>query len=73
MLRLDRRGCKCPVETPFEQCSNESRPGPCSVRTRRVDRAIQLRATKFAILSDVEIELGVGMNVLTGETGAVQC
>src|SRR5258706_4910775 len=29
-----------------------------------------LRATNFAILSDVEIELGVGMNVLTGETGA---
>ena len=27
-----------------------------------------LRATNFAILSDVEIELGVGMNVLTGET-----
>jgi DNA repair protein RecN (Recombination protein N) len=29
-----------------------------------------LRATNFAILSDVEIELGGGMNVLTGETGA---
>jgi DNA repair protein RecN (Recombination protein N) len=29
-----------------------------------------LRATNFAILSDVEIELGPGMNVLTGETGA---
>jgi DNA repair protein RecN (Recombination protein N) len=29
-----------------------------------------LRATNFAILSDVEIELGAGMNVLTGETGA---
>ena len=29
-----------------------------------------LRATNFAILSDVELELGVGMNVLTGETGA---
>ena len=29
-----------------------------------------LRATNFAILSDVEIELGIGMNVLTGETGA---
>src|SRR5512144_1206166 len=29
-----------------------------------------LRATNFAILSDVEIELGLGMNVLTGETGA---
>src|SRR5262245_22469790 len=29
-----------------------------------------LRATNFAILSDVEIELGDGMNVLTGETGA---
>src|SRR3954462_9328856 len=29
-----------------------------------------LRATNFAILSDVEIELGEGMNVLTGETGA---
>ena len=29
-----------------------------------------LRATNFAILSDVEIELGTGMNVLTGETGA---
>jgi DNA repair protein RecN (Recombination protein N) len=29
-----------------------------------------LRATNFAILSDVEIELGNGMNVLTGETGA---
>src|SRR5712671_202232 len=29
-----------------------------------------LRATNFAILSDVEIELGHGMNVLTGETGA---
>ncbi|HTL35398.1 MAG TPA: DNA repair protein RecN [Kofleriaceae bacterium] len=29
-----------------------------------------LRATNFAILSDVEIELGRGMNTLTGETGA---
>jgi DNA repair protein RecN (Recombination protein N) len=29
-----------------------------------------LRATNFAILSDVEIELGEGMNALTGETGA---
>jgi DNA repair protein RecN (Recombination protein N) len=29
-----------------------------------------LRATNFAILSDVEIELGSGMNALTGETGA---
>ena len=29
-----------------------------------------LRVTNFAILSDVEIELGTGMNVLTGETGA---
>src|SRR5262245_56652682 len=29
-----------------------------------------LRATNFASLSDVEIELGDGMNVLTGETGA---
>jgi DNA repair protein RecN (Recombination protein N) len=29
-----------------------------------------LRVTNFAILSDVAIELGVGMNVLTGETGA---
>lgn len=29
-----------------------------------------LRVTNFAILSDVEIELGSGMNVLTGETGA---
>lgn len=29
-----------------------------------------LRVTNFAILSDVAIELGGGMNVLTGETGA---
>ena len=29
-----------------------------------------LRVTNFATLSDVEIELGPGMNVLTGETGA---
>ncbi|MBA3459886.1 MAG: DNA repair protein RecN [Deltaproteobacteria bacterium] len=29
-----------------------------------------LRVTNFAILSDVEIQLGHGMNVLTGETGA---
>ncbi len=29
-----------------------------------------LRATNFAILSDVEIELGLGMNALTGVTGA---
>ena len=29
-----------------------------------------LRVTNFAILSDVEVELGEGMNVLTGETGA---
>ncbi|MGE0869151.1 MAG: DNA repair protein RecN [Kofleriaceae bacterium] len=29
-----------------------------------------LRVTNFAILSDVELELGPGMNVLTGETGA---
>jgi DNA repair protein RecN (Recombination protein N) len=29
-----------------------------------------LRVTNFAILSDVELELGRGMNVLTGETGA---
>jgi len=29
-----------------------------------------LRATNFAILSDVEIDLGSGLNVLTGETGA---
>src|SRR5580698_9012931 len=29
-----------------------------------------LRATNFAILSDVELRLGPGMNVLTGETGA---
>ncbi len=29
-----------------------------------------LRVTNFAILSDVEIALGPGMNVLTGETGA---
>src|SRR5262245_34512683 len=29
-----------------------------------------LRATNFAILSDVEIQLGPGMNVVTGETGA---
>ncbi len=29
-----------------------------------------LRVTNFAILSDVEVELGGGMNVLTGETGA---
>src|SRR3954447_20627867 len=29
-----------------------------------------LRATNFAILSDVGFELGAGMNVLTGETGA---
>ena len=29
-----------------------------------------LRVTNFAILSDVEIQLGPGMNVLTGETGA---
>src|ERR1051325_10903119 len=29
-----------------------------------------LRVTNFAILSDVELELGDGMNVLTGETGA---
>lgn len=29
-----------------------------------------LRATNFAILSDVEIEFGPGLNVLTGETGA---
>ena len=29
-----------------------------------------LRVTNFAILSDVELELGSGMNVLTGETGA---
>ena len=29
-----------------------------------------LRVTNFAILSDVEIAMGPGMNVLTGETGA---
>ncbi|MDX2092783.1 MAG: DNA repair protein RecN [Kofleriaceae bacterium] len=29
-----------------------------------------LRVTNFAILSDVAVELGPGMNVLTGETGA---
>ncbi len=29
-----------------------------------------LRVTNFAILSDVEMSLGAGMNVLTGETGA---
>ena len=29
-----------------------------------------LRATNFSILSDVELHLGAGMNVLTGETGA---
>src|SRR6516164_4286510 len=29
-----------------------------------------LRVTNFAILSDVAIELGEGMNALTGETGA---
>jgi DNA repair protein RecN (Recombination protein N) len=29
-----------------------------------------LRVSNFAILSDVEIELGAGMNALTGETGA---
>ncbi|HEY4243856.1 MAG TPA: DNA repair protein RecN [Kofleriaceae bacterium] len=29
-----------------------------------------LRVTNFAILSDVAIELGAGLNVLTGETGA---
>ncbi len=29
-----------------------------------------LRVTNFAILSDVEISMGPGMNVLTGETGA---
>ncbi|HTR51248.1 MAG TPA: DNA repair protein RecN [Kofleriaceae bacterium] len=29
-----------------------------------------LRATNFSILSDVELALGPGMNVLTGETGA---
>lgn len=29
-----------------------------------------LRVTNFAILSDVEVSLGGGMNVLTGETGA---
>jgi DNA repair protein RecN (Recombination protein N) len=29
-----------------------------------------LRVTNFAILSDVSLELGPGMNVLTGETGA---
>ncbi|MEZ4361067.1 MAG: DNA repair protein RecN [Kofleriaceae bacterium] len=29
-----------------------------------------LRVTNFAILSDVELELGAGMNALTGETGA---
>src|SRR6185436_15452276 len=29
-----------------------------------------LRVTNFAILSDVALELGDGMNVLTGETGA---
>lgn len=29
-----------------------------------------LRATNFAILSDVEIDFGAGLNVLTGETGA---
>jgi DNA repair protein RecN (Recombination protein N) len=29
-----------------------------------------LRATNFAILSDVELSLGDGLNVLTGETGA---
>jgi DNA repair protein RecN (Recombination protein N) len=29
-----------------------------------------LRVTNFAILSDVALELGAGMNVLTGETGA---
>ena len=29
-----------------------------------------LRVTNFAILSDVSIDLGPGMNVLTGETGA---
>ena len=41
----------------------------------RIDRGARLmlrhlRVTNFAILSDVEIELGAGMNVLTGETGA---
>src|SRR5438045_3867316 len=29
-----------------------------------------LRVTNFAILSDLALELGDGMNVLTGETGA---
>src|SRR3954447_9834210 len=29
-----------------------------------------LRITNFALLDDVEIELGPGFNVLTGETGA---
>ncbi|HEY1554189.1 MAG TPA: DNA repair protein RecN [Kofleriaceae bacterium] len=29
-----------------------------------------MRATNFSILSDVELALGAGMNVLTGETGA---
>ena len=29
-----------------------------------------LRVTNFAILSDVTVELGDGLNVLTGETGA---
>ena len=29
-----------------------------------------LRVTNFAILSDVELELGAGLNVITGETGA---
>lgn len=29
-----------------------------------------LRVSNFAILSDVEVELGAGMNALTGETGA---
>ena len=47
-----------------------ARADPSEKAERFVVMLKHLRATNFAILSDVEIELGRGMNALTGETGA---
>src|SRR5690606_40995851 len=73
--RRDDRGQTAPrdVRVSTELLRRDARQaalGRAGRQRRKVVMLRHLRATNFAILSDVEIELGVGMNVLTGETGA---
>src|SRR5204863_1996211 len=68
--RPGRCGCSPPTRATSTSCARSSTGARAATRERGRTMLRHLRVTNFAILSDVAIELGEGMNALTGETGA---